>query len=100
MGHWVEDDESLTGLTCDFIPKCLYCNAPMNPDTVKLSNFQINDGTGEKNAHATDVEVCCPDCGCWITFGVAISKERFEKTTKNLEQEGRILDDRNYVEKG
>ena len=53
----------------------------------KPMNFPINDGTEERNAYATDVEVLCPECGCWSTFGVAISKEHFERTIKNIEKE-------------
>ena len=87
MGQWIEDEECLTGLTCNFIPRCLYCNAPMGFYNAKPMNFPINDGTDERNAYATDVEVLCPECGCWSTFGVAISKEHFERTMKNIEKE-------------
>ena len=75
---WAGDEDVTTGLKCLFTPQCRFCNTGMEFWEAVPQNFEINDGTGEKNSHALDVTTWCPKCGHMNLFGVAVSKEHYE----------------------
>ena len=79
---WAGDEEGPTGLQCLFWPKCRHCGTKQEFWTAKPLNFSINDGDDVARSHAIDIEVICPKCGYWKPFGVAVSKEHFEKVTE------------------
>lgn len=81
---WAGDETVTTGLVCLFQPKCQFCETNMQVWTIKPQNFEINDGTGHKNAHAMDIEMWCPTCGYTEMFGVPISKEHYEFVQRRL----------------
>jgi len=84
MPVWEEDPETFMGLKCNFHPHCIFCKAPMELFDTKLLNFSLNDGTPDRNSHAIDVVVYCPECGLRTIFGVAISPEHAKKTLDNI----------------
>ena len=47
--------------------------------TSKLLNFDLVPGSGEKDAHAIDMECRCQECGHWDIFGVALSESEHNK---------------------
>lgn len=75
---WAGDENVTTGLVCKFTPKCEFCDVAMEFWSAKPAKFAINDGTNEKNSHALDVIMWCPECGYISLFGVAISKEHYD----------------------
>jgi len=81
---WVGDESVTTGLKCLFTPTCALCETSMEFANAKPQNFAINDGTGKKNAHALDVLMWCPECGCIEIFGVAVSKEHYDFIQRRL----------------
>jgi len=60
---WAESKDSLLGLEC------------------KPHTFFLSDG---KRAFAIDVEMTCPECGLWETFGIAISKEHYTRVIERI----------------
>lgn len=79
MEFWREnwDQNNVTGIECLFRPSCAFDGEPMDFHVVKVHKFKINDG--DHDSHAIDFEFSCPKCGWWTPFGVAISKEHYEK---------------------
>ena len=94
MEIWTVTEDSVTGLECSGTPDCWYCKVPMKFYCAKPMNFPINDDSGRKNAYAIDVEVICPKCGYWDTFGVPISKEHYVKLFRELVEMtgGRVIE--------
>uniref|UniRef100_A0A6M3K3G8 Uncharacterized protein n=1 Tax=viral metagenome TaxID=1070528 RepID=A0A6M3K3G8_9ZZZZ len=83
MNRWqVVDNGTYAGLECNFQPMCHYCKVPMGNSCIKLLHFPLNEPAywerGEINGYAVDVEVECPLCGYWETFGVAVDKEHWK----------------------
>jgi hypothetical protein len=72
---------------CKRIPLCYYCSLPENGgEKVKLrgwsinpQNFELIPNSGDKNAYALDTVVRCPVCGSCEIFGIALSKEEYDK---------------------
>ena len=81
---WGGDEDVTTGLKCLFTPQCRHCHVSMEFWAGKPLNFEINDGTGERNSYALDVTMWCPECGYLDLFGVPISKEHYEFIQKRL----------------
>jgi hypothetical protein len=49
---------------------------------IKFINFDLYPYSGKKDCYACDIEVRCPACGWHDVFGVAASKEQYEKALK------------------
>ena len=81
---WAGDEDVTTGLQCLFTPKCIHCDVAMEFWSAKMAKFAINDGTDEKNSHACDILMWCPQCGYINLFGVAVSKEHYEFVQRRL----------------
>jgi len=107
MSIWFEDDKSESGLGCNHIPQCIFCqqnpkakSADMDIYDIKLLNFSL-DRLGkkhrEKNSYAIDVVMYCPRCGWQKTYGVAVSKEHGLKAREffhELERRNREREER------
>lgn len=75
--YWREAPNCILGLECCFNPSCPFDGAEMGFYVSKVHKFKINDG--DHDSHAIDMEFTCPECGYWTPFGVAISKEHYER---------------------
>jgi len=84
MSYWDVDDKSFLGLKANFEPKCMFCDSVMGLHNAKLLNFDTPGN--DLHSHAIDVETWCPGCGHLYTFGVAISKEHFEKSVESVQE--------------
>ena len=76
---WVVSDDTYMGLVAEFIPMCPYHEEEeMKFVESKLLKFAL-EYEGDPDSHAVDVVVMCPECGYTDVFGVAISKEHWDK---------------------
>ena len=92
MNRWkVVDNGTFSGLEADFQPVCHYCLTPMESSCIKLVHFPLNEPAywlkGQRNGRAIDCECECPRCGYWETFGVAVSKEHWNKVNERATEE-------------
>ena len=81
---WEEDEKYFLGFKSLFTPKCMICGTNMTLWKVYAQNFAINDGTDEKNSHALDIVLWCPECALTNIFGLAFSKEQYELIAERL----------------
>lgn len=84
MSVWEEDKLSYSGLKCNFRPRCIWCDVPMELFDIKLLRFSTDDGTSDENSNAIDVVLYCFECGYSDIFGVAISPEHGKKMKNKI----------------
>jgi len=101
-GLWEEDKTAFMGLRFKIKPKCIFCSGELALFSTKLIEFPL-DG-GKARGQAIDVMLYCPACGYIDTFGVAVTREHYERLhgviTKMTEraQIREIDPDRNYIQ--
>ena len=75
----LDDSYDEVEIVCNMVPKCLFCDVPMEVWNIKKLNFDIIRGSGDKSGHAMDIEVVCPECHLEDIFGVALSEDEYGK---------------------
>ncbi len=70
----------------DSFPNCIFCGTQL-----VLHDFYARYSTLHDFYHC-DVHLKCPSCSWYVTFGVPITREEFEKLSKS-KYHGRILKD-------
>ncbi len=63
---------------------CPHCGGVEKLLMSKLLNFDLEPGSGKREAHAIDMECRCQSCGHWETFGVAIKKSEYDRMSVML----------------
>lgn len=84
MSVWGEDKLSYSELRCNFHPRCIWCDVPMELFDIKLLHFSTGDGTPDLNSNAIDVVMYCTKCGYIDVFGVAVSAEHGKRMKNKL----------------
>lgn len=79
MSVWEESKDSYSGLQCNFQPRCIWCDLPMQLFDIKLIQFLIPDGMQDRRGNAIDVVMWCENCGFTDVFGVAVSQKHRKK---------------------
>ena len=75
---------------CKSMPTCPHDGSLEKLLTSKLLNFDLEPGSGKRDAHAIDMECRCQRCGHLDTFGVALSKSEYIKLYRLLHVQGLI----------
>ena len=75
----ISDDHGQPEIICHMVPKCQFCDTPMEVWQIKRLHFDIVHGSGDKLGHAMDVILHCPNCHLECVFGVALSKSEYAK---------------------
>ena len=84
MSVWEEDKLSYSELKCNFHPRCIWCDVPMELFDIKLLRFSTDDATPNLNSNAIDVVLYCLGCGYTDVFGVAVSAKHGKKIKNKL----------------
>lgn len=92
---WIVKEE-FNDITIDCLtpPTCYFDGSPLKLLTSKLLNFDLEPGSGKKDAHAIDMECRCQKCGWYDPFGVPLHKRQYNKlsaflsTDDSIETEG------------
>lgn len=83
MAKWTEvENTGIMFLQNNFIPDCIICGEDMKPIIAKPVRFDLHGLTmieENQKSRAIDVEFRCPKEGYWEQFGVAVTKEHYEK---------------------
>jgi len=91
----INEETNDVSVTCKLIPTCFLCSLPENGGrkvymdgwALRPQNFELEPGSGVKDAYALDTTVTCPVCGSCEVFGTAISKREYEAIRRVLNEQ-------------
>jgi len=78
-------------LDCSEVVYCEFCLntgfvTQMELFIMKFLNFDLDPKGTEMTSHAIDVEMRCPACGFHEVFGVAVSKEEYDRAIQTIKE--------------